>query len=151
MRTNLSFPQLIAHVATKSMDLLRSVSSRSEGGFPTYKEVNDLVCSIERSEQPNADLISSAQKLDDAIKRGGTPELAFFSKDLMQRMDEHAVEEFKGCEMTLGLMDDQYINSLRSYVRAVLKSMDELQDGHPLLDTVKAKFFWATFNRPGGR
>ena len=138
----------MAHLVVKGIKTLELLVSLS--AFPGIDAVDSLIKDIQQGKKNKEDLERQAAELNKMLLESsgnGQPDLSFFSSDLLKAIDSHAVESFKTCKMKIGLADDVYITQLNTYVRAVIRSMEELQKGHPCLSQAKAKLRWLLFGQ----
>jgi hypothetical protein len=111
----------------------------SDTEFPPLAEVELLTREMEKakSKQPNAKWAEL-----DKLCVVSNPDYSFFSRDVLKALDADATATFKECATTIGVRDDTYRTQLKSYARAVHTTLDEVRNGHRLLEKVKAKLWW---------
>ena len=127
---------------THSVPLMEILVSDTD--FPPLTKVEGIVREMEK---PGASKTDNKWEELDKLCVVQNPDHSFFSKKVLKAIDENAKTAFKECEATIGVPDDKYRNSLKTYARLVNATLEEHRGNHPLSGKAQAKLWWMLARR----
>ena len=120
-------------IACKGIDLLGKLVS--QGDFPALKEVEQV---LKNRIKKSADKKESKKEMKtlQGLLEINDPEYNFWTPDLLEAIDDVAVEHFRDIRDIVRIREYEYVNALTDYTKEVTKIIQEHQPDHRLLPKV---------------
>src|SRR5262245_52173725 len=132
-------PQIMSFIMQRGYDVLCKIVSK-DGFVEDKKLVALLACGDKRRDEKGYD--KEMSKISDLFEGGSNPDLSFWTMELLEAIDKAAAEAFGETRRVMVTDDEDYINALSDYTRAVIDIIRRYRPGDKFSERVVARIRW---------
>ena len=114
----------------------------SQGDFPSPKEIDRLLKRGNKEGVDQAEYESELGAIRDKMVLV-EPAYDFWDDELLEAIDDIAVDQLQDVEKIIGIYEPEYVNALSQYAKEVIKTIQEFHPDNVLTPKVVARFKFA--------